>query len=436
MIPISSAVPPHNIEAEQAILGTMLLSPTSIPIVTSEMEPGEFYKQAHREIYAVMLELSNSGQNVDLITVSERLRALFKLDLTGGAPYLAQLTSIVPSVYRVEGYCGIVKQKHKARCAIKLANKLSDDCFNCADTGLVFDQFGKDFFDLIADKSDKAKTFGDILPATLAEIEERCNSDDELIGVSTGFGELDRMISGLVPTDLIVVAGRPSMGKTSFALNIAQHVAINGGRVVFFSMEMSKGQLVERGLSTISNVNFSSIRKGLLNRSTWPMVKEAARLMSDKDLIIDDTPALSITQIRARSKMLHMKGKLGLVVVDYIGLATAVGENRTREVAIISAGLKALAKELEIPVIALSQLNRTLENRADKRPIMADLRESGAIEQDADTIIFPYRDEVYNKNDDNPAKGLAEIIIAKQRNGPTGTIDLGFDGSCVRFTNI
>ncbi|WP_136810001.1 replicative DNA helicase [Desulfosediminicola flagellatus] len=429
-------IPPHNIEAEQAILGTMMLNADCIPVVLSKLKVGDFYSNSHKTIYWVIDGLWKSETNVDTITVTNSLKREEKLDSVGGAGYLANLTSVIPVVSKVEDYCDIVTEKAQLRAMIELGTRLSDQCYEQGSARCASDDFGKKFFEIAAGHNETASFVGDTLEKVMADIDERCKSDKGLVGIPSGYSALDSILSGLPPGDLIILAARPAMGKTALAMNIAENVAKSGVPCLVFSLEMERHRLVERLISTSSGVFLKALRDGLLNINTRPKVNKAVSNIRGMPIIIDDTPALSITQIKAKAKMLHARHTLGLVIVDYLQLARGSGGNREQEIADISRGLKALAKDLNVPIIALSQLNRGLENRENKRPIMSDLRESGAIEQDADTILFVYRDEVYNRDEGNPAKGIAEIIIGKQRSGPTGEIKLRFDGAFTRFSNI
>lgn len=429
-------IPPQNLEAEQAILGTMLLRGDCVPLVLSRAKAGDFYRDGHRTIFGVIDTLWKSGINIDMITVMNALNNEERLETVGGAAYLANLTGMIPAVSKVEDYCDIIAEKAQLRGMIELAAGLTDQCYEQWNASGAIDIFGKKFFEIAAGHNESASFVGDTLDKVMAGVNERCKSDKGLVGVSSGFYDLDTMLSGLPPGDLIILAARPAMGKTALAMNIAENIAMSGVTCMVFSLEMEKHRLVERIVAGLSGVHLKALRNGLLNDTTWPKVTNAISKLRGIPLIIDDTPALSITQIKARAKMMHSRHTLGAVFVDYLQLARGTGGNREQEVSDISRGLKALAKELNVPVIALSQLNRGLENRTDKRPVMSDLRESGAIEQDADTILFVYRDEVYNQDGRNPAKGIAEIIIGKQRSGPTGVVQLSFDGACTRFLNI
>ncbi len=430
-------VPPHNLEAEQAVLGSMLLDERTVPAVISRISEADFYSPAHKIIFTVAKEIFQTGKTPDTISVLDTLRKKSKLDGIGGASFLAKLTDIIPLSSRIGNYCRIIHEKSQLRRMIQVASGVVADCYLEQDPQSIADDFGRDFFELAAGRSSEgAKSIEDSLSEVFDEIEKRHKKGDGLAGIETMFFDLDRILSGLCRSDLIILAGRPSMGKTAFAMQLTENVARQGHRALVFSLEMSRNQLIERSLARLSGVNLSSIRSGSITDSDWPKLINYRGALQALPVVIDDTAALSITQIRARARMIHSRNTLGLIVVDYMQLCRGEGQNREQQVSEISRGLKALAKELNVPVVALSQLNRGLENRTDKRPMMADLRESGAIEQDADIICFIYRDEVYNKSSENPAKGIAEIIVGKHRNGPTGIVKLCFSGGTVSFQNL
>ncbi|MBU1567759.1 MAG: replicative DNA helicase [Proteobacteria bacterium] len=426
-----NSIPPQNIEAEQAVLGTMLLDDRSLPIVMSILCADDFYRPDHKEIFSTISSLFSENKNVDIVTVKNGMKIG-----NDAVAYLAELTGIVPSTSRVESYCLIVKERSKARDMIRLSQDVISRCYNLEPVKKITDSFGSEFFALAVDDKKSATLISDSIDSTLAVIKARQDSDRHISGLETGFYDLDKRLSGLCKKKLYIVAGRPSMGKSALAMNILESVSMQGETGMFFSLEMGKEELIERMLSSMSGVNGNAIRGGFLNNTTWPKVTHSAGKAKGMKLLIDETPALSIVELRARAKMAAARYGIGLIVVDYLQLMTAKAETRTLEIAKITGGLKGLSKELDIPIIALSQLNRSLENRTEKRPMMSDLRESGAIEQDADVIIFVYRDEVYNKSNDNPEKGVAELIISKQRGGPTGTVKLAFRGELTRFENL
>ncbi len=424
-------IPPNNQQAEQAVLGTMLLRPDSVPLAISKLTAIEFYRQSHQVLFSAINVLFLANNTVDTITLSNQLNKDGKLEEIGGMAYIAFLTSIIPSVRKIENHCDIITEAHRLRSMIALSDEIKDNCYSLDSAASVTDDFGKKFFAIAAGKNEEAQMIGDFVGNVVDKLHDRMETG--ISGIPTGFMDLDRLTSGISPSELIILAARPAMGKTTLAMNIIENITEGGKTGLFFSLEMDKDQLAERMLSRKSGVSFGAIRNGFIKDEDWPKLVHQESRISKLPLIIDDTPALSVTQIRARAKMLYAKYGLDVIVVDYLQLLTGKGENRTNEVSNISRQLKALAKELGIPVIALSQLNRSLESRPDKRPLMSDLRESGAIEQDADIIIFIYRDEVYNKAEDNPLKGIAEVIVSKQRNGPTGTVNMIFDGSHTRF---
>jgi len=418
-------VPPQNLEAEQSILGGILLENSAINSVLEVMSKGDFYSEAHRKIFNVMVELSEKNEPVDIITLSNALRDKNMLDSIGGTAYLASLVDNVPSAANVANYAKIAKEKAILRGLIGSATEIITSCYETGiDVDDVLDKAEHSIFEIAENKVRPSfYPIREIVKDSFRAIEDLYARKELITGVPTGFEKIDDMTSGLQKSDLIIIAGRPSMGKTAFALNIAQFAALEGQTpVAVFSLEMSKEQL----------------RKGFLGETDWPKLTTAAGRLSDAPLFIDDTPAITVLEMKAKSRRLKADQGLGLIVVDYIQLMRAGGnrDNREQEISEISRSLKALAKELRVPVVALSQLNRKVEDRTNRRPQMADLRESGAIEQDADVIAFIYRDEVYDKSDDNINKGIAEIIIAKQRNGPTGTVKLAFVDKYTSFQNL
>ncbi len=434
-------VPPQNLEAEQSILGSILLENSAINSVLEVMSKGDFYSEAHRKIFNVMVELSEKNEPVDIITLSNALRDKNMLDSIGGTAYLASLVDNVPSAANVANYAKIAKEKAILRGLIGSATEIITSCYETGtDVDEVLDKAEHSIFEIAENKVRPSfYPIREIVKDSFRSIEDLYARKELITGVPTGFEKIDDLTSGLQKSDLIIIAGRPSMGKTAFALNIAQFAALEGQiPVAVFSLEMSKEQLVFRLLASEAKVDSQRLRKGFLGETDWPKLTTAAGRLSDAPLFIDDTPAITVLEMKAKSRRLKADKGLGLIVVDYIQLMRAGGnrDNREQEISEISRSLKALAKELKVPVIALSQLNRKVEDRTNRRPQMADLRESGAIEQDADVIAFIYRDEVYNKSDDNPEKGTAEIIIGKQRNGPTGTVKLAFLEKFTSFENL
>lgn len=435
-------VPPYSIEAEQSVLGGLLLDNSSWDHVADLLDEEDFYRRDHRLIFRAVRALVERNDPCDVITLSERLANSAELDDAGGLAYLGNLAKNTPSAANIKAYAEIVRERSVLRQLVHVGNEIANSAYQTE---------GKESLDLldsaermvfeIADRGRGVKDFthiSQVLTEVVERIDKLYDQEDAIIGVSTGYADLDSKTSGLQPSDLIIIAGRPSMGKTSLAMNLAEHIAIKGDKpVAVFSMEMPAEQLVMRMMSSLGHIDQNRVRTGQLLDDDWPRLSSAISLLNDAKLYIDDSPGLTPMEVRARARRLMREhGQLGLIVIDYLQLmqSSRRSENRTSEISEISRNLKALAKELQVPVIALSQLNRNLEQRTDKRPVMSDLRESGAIEQDADLVLFIYRDEVYNE--DSPDKGIAEIIIAKQRNGPIGRIKLAFMGQFTRFENL
>jgi replicative DNA helicase len=436
-------VPPHSVQGEQAVLGGLMLDDDAWDTVADRVVAEDFYRREHQLIFRAMGALAEHDQPLDVVTLAEELERRGELAEIGGMPYLGRLANDTPTASNVAAYANIVREQSVVRQLIKVGNRIAESGFRPDGRKVhqLLDEAENQVFQIAEQQAKGRSGFRDInklLTATVNRIEELFSSDEALTGLSSGFADFDDKTSGLQKSDLIIVAGRPSMGKTTFAMNIAENVAISSGMpVAIFSMEMPGEALTMRMISSLGRINQQAVRSGKLEDDDWPRVTSAVSILSQAKLFIDDTPALTPTELRARCRRLMKdQGQLGLVVIDYLQLMQAPesGENRTAEISAISRGLKALAKELSVPVIALSQLNRSLEQRPNKRPVMSDLRESGAIEQDADIIVFIYRDEVYNE--DSPEKGKAEIIIGKQRNGPIGTINLTFQGQYTRFDNF
>ncbi len=438
--PAGSRVPPHNVEAEQSVLGSILLKDKAFATVVDIVSAQDFYRDSHRIIFSAMIELFNRSEPLDLVTITSLLNDTGRLEGVGGASYLASLTSIVPVTANIASYARIVRQKSVLRNLINASSDIANRCFEEQDDiDQLVDDAEQSIFD-IAGKKDATvfQPLKSVIPGCFDKIEQLYKRKELITGVPTGYYELDKLTAGLQPSDLIVLAARPSMGKTAFALNLAQHAAlVEKTGVAVFSLEMSREQLAMRLLSTVGHIDSQRIRTGRLHTEDWPHLTRAVGMLSDAPIYIDDTPALSILEMRSKIRRLAARHDIGLIIVDYLQLMRGRNaENRTQEISDISRSLKALAKEHSVPVLALSQLNRGLESRTDKRPMMADLRESGAIEQDADVICFIYRDEVYNKAVDNPNKDVAEIIIGKQRNGPTGLVRLFFKKEYTMFENL
>lgn len=440
----SLRVPPHSIEAEQSVLGGLLLDNAAWDRIADFVNPEDFYRYDHRLIFQHIVKLISASRPADVITVFESLTSSGKAEEVGGLSYLNALAQNTPSAANIRRYAEIVRDRGILRKLITVADEISGSAFNPQgkEVKQMLDQAESKIFAIAEEGSRGTQGFQEIQPL-LTQVVERIDelynreNQNDITGVPTGFVDLDRMTSGLQPGDLIIVAGRPSMGKTAFSVNIGENVAVDSGLpVAIFSMEMGGTQLAMRMLGSVGRLDQHRLRTGRLNDEDWPRLTHAIQKLNDAQIYIDETPALNSIELRARSRRLARQcGKLGLIVVDYLQLmsANSAGENRATEISEISRNLKGLAKELNCPVIALSQLNRSLEQRPNKRPVMSDLRESGAIEQDADLILFIYRDEVYNP--DSPEKGIAEIIIGKQRNGPIGSVRLTFMGQFTKFEN-
>ncbi len=439
-------VPPHSIEAEQSVLGGLLLDTQAWDRVGDFLNENDFYRFDHRLIYHHIGRLVTLNRPVDVITVFEALKQSAKDEDAGGLVYLNALAQNTPSAANIRRYAEIVRERSILRKLVTVSDEISTSALNPEgrEVRQVLDEAESKIFAIAEDGARGQQGFQEIQPLlgkVVERIDELYNRDNpnDITGVPTGFADLDKMTSGFQPGDLVIVAGRPSMGKTALSLNIGEHVAVEQGLpVAVFSMEMAATQLAMRMLGSVGRLDQHKLRTGRLADDDWPRLTHAIQKMNEAQLYIDETPALSPIELRARSRRLARTcGKLGLIIVAYLQLmssATGHGENRATEISEISRGLKALAKELDCPVIALSQLNRSLEQRPNKRPIMSDLRESGAIEQDADIILFIYRDEVYNP--DSADKGTAELIIGKQRNGPIGNVRLTFMGQFTKFENF
>ena len=438
-------VPPHSIEAEQSVLGGLLLDNSAYEKISDLVSEADFYRDEHRRIFRAIQRMQERGKPADVVTVAESLDTTGETEHTGGLAYLGELAANTPSAANIRRYGEIVRERAILRQLVTAGDEIASSALNPLgrEPKTLLDEAEAKVF-AIAESGMRHQTgFQHINPLLtqvverIQELHDRDNPSD-ITGIPSGYHDLDKMTSGLQPGDLIIVAGRPSMGKTSFSLNIAEHVAIEyGAPVAVFSMEMGGTQLAMRMLASVGRLDQHKVRTGRLNDDEWSRLSYALGKIHEKAIYIDETPALNPIDLRARARRLHRQcGKLGLIVIDYLQLmsSNSNGENRATEISEISRSLKSLAKELEVPVIALSQLNRSLEQRPNKRPVMSDLRESGAIEQDADVIMFIYRDEVYNP--DSQEKGTAEIIIGKQRNGPIGSIRLTFIGEYTRFENF
>lgn len=443
MNPSMVKVPPHSVEAEQSVLGGVMLDNRAWDQVADRLTEADFYRNEHRFIYRAMARLIEQSKPVDVLTVAEALREMHELEQIGGEVFLFELANNTPSAANISAYADIVRERSVLRQLIHAASDIAESAFNVQGRTIteLLDTAERSVFSI----SQQGTRGGggptnvkEYLAKTMDRIDTLFHSKDAITGVPSGYHDFDDMTSGLQPSDLVIVAGRPSMGKTTFAMNIAENVAFKAKLpVLIFSMEMPGEAIVMRMLSSLCRIDQLRIRTGKLADEDWPRISSTVSMLSEAKMFIDDTPALSPAEMRARARRVTKEhGQLGLIVVDYLQLMQVPGnnENRTAEISEISRSLKGLAKELKVPVIALSQLNRGLEQRTDKRPVMSDLRESGAIEQDADLIVFIYRDEVYNDN--SPDKGTAEIIIAKQRNGPIGKLRLTFMGQYTCFENF
>jgi replicative DNA helicase len=436
---LAQRLPPQNLEAEASVLGAVLLENEALNRVIEILQEDDFYRNAHRRIFAAILHLYEHSEPVDLITLSEVLKTRGELDAVGGIEYLNSLVNGVPTAANISYYAKIIKEKAILRKLINRATEIVSQSYsNSGDVDEFIDQAERTIFEISEDRVRPSfYPIKDLIKSSFKTIERLYEKRQLITGVPTGFQRLDELTSGLQPSDLIIIAGRPSMGKTAFALNIAQNASLQAAiPAAIFSLEMSKEQLALRMLCSEAKVDAHRLRGGFLSESDWPKLTRAAGSLSEAPLFIDDTPGLSALEMRAKTRRLKIEHNLGLVIVDYLQLmrGRASADSREQEISDISRSLKALAKELSIPVIALSQLNRRVEDRGDKRPQLSDLRESGAIEQDADVILFLYREEVYNKSEEN--RGKAEIIIGKQRNGPTDKVDLAFLDKYTRFENI
>lgn len=436
-------VPPHSMQAEQSVLGGLLLDNQTWDAIADKVIEKDFYARSHQLIFQKIESLAEKQVPFDVITLSDALKSVGELDNVGGLSYLIMLAKDTPSAANIVAYANIVRDRSVLRQLIHIGTEITNSAFNTEgrETAELLEQAERHVFQ-IAEQRQKGQEGGflpikSLLAKAVEKIEVLYDQEGTLTGASTGFTDLDELTSGLQPADLIIVAGRPSMGKTTIAMNIAENVALKTDKpVAVFSMEMPSESLSMRMMSSLGRIDQSKVRTGKLDDDDWPRLTMAINLLASTNIFIDDSPALSTTEVRAKARRLAREyGQLGLIVVDYLQLmqSPSSGDNRVQQISDISRGLKALAKELNVPVIALSQLNRNLEQRPNKRPVMSDLRDSGAIEQDADLILFVYRDEVYNE--DSPDKGLAEIIIGKQRNGPLGTARLSFIGKYTRFEN-
>ena len=434
--------PPHSVEAEQAVLGGLMLDSNAWDAVADIISAGDFYRRDHRLIFEAIVEVAEIRGSCDAVTISEHLERKGRLEEIGGLAYLGTIARDTPSAANVRAYAEIIRERSTLRQLVTAGNEIAAAAIDGRGrpASELVDEAERRVFE-IAERGSRGKmgfvAVRDLLPQTIDRLDLLHQSPGDVRGVPTGFTQLDRKTTGLQPGDLIVIAGRPSMGKTTLAMNIAENAAIaKGVPAAIFSMEMSSEQLVNRLVSSLGRVNQTHLRTGNFSDEDWSRIQGAMSQLSSAKIFVDETPALTPTEVRARARRLKREHDIGLIVVDYLQLMQVSGtkENRATEISEISRGLKALAKELRVPVVALSQLNRAVEQRTDKRPVMSDLRESGAIEQDSDLILLIYREEVYDPN--TTRRGVADIIIAKQRNGPIGEIQLTFLGEYTRFENL
>ena len=433
-------VPPHDIEAEQAILGSMLTDRDAVISAIEVLKPDDFYREDNKIIYEAILNLYNRSEPIDVITVRAELETMGKIDNVGGLEYLVELPDKVPTTANSMKYIKIVEEKSSLRKLIKTANEIIELGYDpTEDVDDIMESAEKKIFNIMQDKDQKGYSpLKDVLVESFTKLEELYNRKQHITGVPSGFIDLDYRTAGFHGSELILIAARPAMGKTAFALNIASNAALRANvPVAVFSLEMSKEQLVNRILSSESMVDSNKIRTGKLDEEDWSKLAETIGPLSEGEMYIDDTPGINIMEIRAKCRKLKIEKNIGLVVIDYLQLIQGTGRrngSREQEISEISRSLKILAKEIDVPVIALSQLSRAAEQRPDHRPTLSDLRESGAIEQDADIVMFLYRDDYYNQ--DSEKKGIAEVILAKHRGGSTGTVDLRWIGNYTKFVNL
>ena len=439
--PAPYGLPPQHIEAEESIISAILRDNNTLLDVIEILAPEDFYRTAHQKIYTAIIDLFDKTEPIDLVTLTNRLKEKGQLEEIGNPSYLVRLVDTVPLAVNAPHYAKIVHDKASLRRLIEKANAIVKRCFKeQGNADEVIDFAEEAIFEITENKSQQAfYPISKIILGNIETLEENQGNRSLVTGVPTGFNQLDNLTSGFQNSDLIILAARPSMGKTALALNIARHAAVDANiPVAIFSLEMSKEQLSLRMLCSEARIDSSRLRGGFFSMEDWHRLTDAAGILSESPIYIDDSASLTAMEIRAKARRLKMDKNIGLIVIDYLQLmqGRASAERRDLEISEISRSLKALAKELKLPVLALSQLNRMLEQRTDKRPRLSDLRESGALEQDADVVAFIYRDEVYNKEEDNPSRGTAEILLSKQRNGPTGDVHLAFLNSFTRFENL
>lgn len=440
--PLLTRTPPHDLDAEASLLSAIFINNNTLLDLVEILSPDDFYKGAHKKIFQVILELAAKQEPADLVTVANALKEKDELESIGGAAYLAGISDVAPVAVNAIHYAQIIRGKAGLRQLIDASSKIIEQCLeDKGDFKDILDSAESSIFKLSEKKSSRSfQSLGELINLNIDKLEAQQGKEGGLSGLSTGYARLNRITSGLQGSDLIILAARPSMGKTAFAMNIARNVALEERKpVAIFSLEMSNEQLSMRLLTSEARIDSNRLRTGFISQEDWQNATDAAGILNEMPIFIDDSPNITVMDIRAKARRLYQKhGELGLIIIDYLQLMKAPfrADRRDLEIAEISRSLKALAKELNIPVMALSQLNRMLEQRGDKRPMMSDLRESGALEQDADIIAFIYRDEVYNKEPDNPKKGTAEIIVAKNRNGSIGTALMHFHGQYTRFEEL
>lgn len=437
---LTPRVPPHSEEAEQSVLGSMLIDRDAVNVAVENLTQEDFYNLRHGEIFGAMVDLYHENRAVDLVTLKNQLEQKGKLEAAGDMKYLSQIAAAVPNSVHIKNYVQIVKDKSLYRKFIQLGNQVMAEGYSTeTPIDVLSEEVEQKVFRILQNKGNEDFShIRDVLLETFDDIERIAKSEGEITGIPTGFVDLDYRTSGLQPSDLVLVGARPSMGKTAFALNVVQHAAVRKHKCsAIFSLEMSKKQLVNRMLSCEAGVESEKIRSGKLEDSDWEKLAMALAPLSEAPIYIDDTPGITLAEMRSKCRKLKLDKGLDLIMIDYLQLMSGSGrngDNRQQEISDISRGLKALAREMQAPVVALSQLSRALEARSDHRPMLSDLRESGAIEQDADVVMFLYRDEYYHPETED--KNIAEIIIAKQRNGPTGTVKLAWLGQYTKFANL
>ena len=430
-------VPPHSVESEESVLGAMLMSTDAVNEVMDRLEADDFYVPAHRSIFAAVKLLFNTNQAIDAITVSEELRRSSELEKVGGVAYVTRLLDIVPSASNVDYYAGIVEETSQRRHLIRAGSAITDLALRLDDEiASVLDRSEQTVLNVAGRKvGEGMQAIGPLFFSTLEELESLEGRGDEVTGLSTGFRDLDKKLTGLHPANLVIIAARPAMGKSALALNIATNVAMEGNPVAVFSLEMAREEVASRMLCATARIDSMKVRTGNIGDNAWPRLTDAAGRLYDAPVFVDDSPVVTVTDIRAKCRRLKRQRGLSQIVVDYLQLMQGGNrENRQQEIAEISRNLKNLARELEVPVIAISQLNRNLESREDKRPRLGDLRESGSLEQDADVVMFIYRDEYYNEQSEK--RGIAEVMVAKHRAGSTGPIDMTFMPEFTLFSDL